>query len=578
VKFIGEGFIVLSKVTREGAKNVLDALLILVKGIPEIAAEMAKGLLQFLKTFVEGTPDLIKIVVKLIEALLTAVEKVLPKLLKVLGEVLGGIIKLITEKYVPLIVKLGLAIIMSLVQGIRDNIGRLVTLVGEIITRFIDALSVQIPSIVKSISNFMTKVLTAVAEDTGRTSVTLMPSVGMALIQGILDGMAQMIGQLWPWIKEQFGKIIDIIKGIFGINSPSTVMMDIGVDIIMGLFNGIVDTAVKIKDWFLGLAGKVLEWIGDVARWLWDTGVGILESLSNGILEGVKDVKDWFLGLGDLIIGWISDATEWLLDVGKDIMTGLLDGIEFYWDLVGGVKDWIVDLPKKIVNLISKPFEILRDVGEQIMRGLKQGLLDAWHLVTDWVSDRMEELKHLVTHPWEVLSPSKYMIWVGEMIMGGLAIGLEHDSEVEASIQSFGSKMKESIASIVDSIETEYKPVITPVIEMSALEKQIQEDIMYLGNTQYGDAMFALGKQYRDPYDPSMSQAQYASLLADLVNQAKYASLSWEDKMTEMMRGTGFNGVTYQQNIYAPTQLSTSDIYKQTRNQITIAKEELSIP
>ena len=37
-------------------------------------------------------------------------------------------------------------------------------------------------------------------------------------------------------------------------------------------------------------------------------------------------------------------------------------------------------------------------------------------------------------------------------------------------------------------------------------------------------------------------------------------------------------GVNFEQNIYAPTRLSTSDIYKQTRNQITIAKEELSIP
>jgi hypothetical protein len=35
--------------------------------------------------------------------------------------------------------------------------------------------------------------------------------------------------------------------------------------------------------------------------------------------------------------------------------------------------------------------------------------------------------------------------------------------------------------------------------------------------------------------------------------------------------------VLFEQNIYAPTELSTSDIYKQTRNQITIAKEELSI-
>jgi hypothetical protein len=40
----------------------------------------------------------------------------------------------------------------------------------------------------------------------------------------------------------------------------------------------------------------------------------------------------------------------------------------------------------------------------------------------------------------------------------------------------------------------------------------------------------------------------------------------------------GHGEVNFEQNIYAPKQLSTSDIYKNTRNQIRLAKEELSIP
>jgi hypothetical protein len=36
--------------------------------------------------------------------------------------------------------------------------------------------------------------------------------------------------------------------------------------------------------------------------------------------------------------------------------------------------------------------------------------------------------------------------------------------------------------------------------------------------------------------------------------------------------------VKFEQNIYAPRELTTSDIYKNTRNQITLAKEELSVP
>jgi hypothetical protein len=36
--------------------------------------------------------------------------------------------------------------------------------------------------------------------------------------------------------------------------------------------------------------------------------------------------------------------------------------------------------------------------------------------------------------------------------------------------------------------------------------------------------------------------------------------------------------INFEQNIYAPTALSTNDIYRNTRSQIVLAKEELNIP
>jgi hypothetical protein len=41
---------------------------------------------------------------------------------------------------------------------------------------------------------------------------------------------------------------------------------------------------------------------------------------------------------------------------------------------------------------------------------------------------------------------------------------------------------------------------------------------------------------------------------------------------------TAAGNVTYEQNVYAPKQLSTADVYRQTRNLIAVRKEELAIP
>jgi hypothetical protein len=43
-------------------------------------------------------------------------------------------------------------------------------------------------------------------------------------------------------------------------------------------------------------------------------------------------------------------------------------------------------------------------------------------------------------------------------------------------------------------------------------------------------------------------------------------------------QSTGGGDVIFNQEINAPTELSASEIYKQTRNQITMAKEELDVP
>jgi hypothetical protein len=153
------------------------------------------------------------------------------------------------------------------------------------------------------------------------------------------------------------------------------------------------------------------------------------------------------------------------------------------------------------------------------------------------------------------------MIWVGEMVIAGLVQPFERDTSMESSVGGFVDKaaniFENSIATITDSLGTisEFQPTITPVLDLTEVKSGAQKISDYISTS------------------PIPVTASY--------NQAKAIVTSPSNVITppvDPTQPTDVSKVKFEQNIYAPTQLSTSDIYRQTRNQITMAKEVLSIP
>jgi hypothetical protein len=99
----------------------------------------------------------------------------------------------------------------------------------------------------------------------------------------------------------------------------------------------------------------------------------------------------------------------------------------------------------------------------------------------------------------------------------------------------------------------DFNPVITPVLDLTSLQR---------------DAKTISGMLPTSSLTPSLSYEQ-ASIIATTRTKTEEEQAAGQTTSSE---------VKFEQNIYAPTQLSTADIYRQTRNQITVAKEELSIP
>lgn len=86
---------------------------------------------------------------------------------------------------------------------------------------------------------------------------------GEFTLQGLLDGMLNIVKNIGTWIKEHiFDPFIQGFKNAFGIHSPSTVMAEMGGFLLEGLFQGLANIGDKIKSWGSSLINGIKNVLG----------------------------------------------------------------------------------------------------------------------------------------------------------------------------------------------------------------------------------------------------------------------------------------------------------------------------
>lgn len=158
---------------------------------------------------------------QLIESAGTVAENVLPVIENVVEsigqavkeqgpEMITKFVAYATEK-LPDVLKLGLQLVLSLVKGLAQNLPQLVQgtlkMVDTIVKAFVDSL----PDIIE---------------------------VGKDIVRGVWEGITALGSWLYDKVSGFFGGIVDGVKGMLGIHSPSRVFAGIGKNMALGLGEG----------------------------------------------------------------------------------------------------------------------------------------------------------------------------------------------------------------------------------------------------------------------------------------------------------------------------------------------------
>lgn len=177
------------------------------------------GILKLLPGLLLAVVELVQGIIKALPEIITILAEMLPTLLPTLIEAILEIIPLLIDN-LPLFIKAGVQLIVALAEGILKSIPKILEI---------------IPKLISSIFKFFVNI------------PSMMKDIGGNLIKGLWNGISNIGSWVIDKIKGLGKTILNAVKGIFGIHSPSTEFAIIGKYNMLGLEKGMEDMAPEIQ-------------------------------------------------------------------------------------------------------------------------------------------------------------------------------------------------------------------------------------------------------------------------------------------------------------------------------------------
>lgn len=505
---------------RDGAAAVSvvrQLVMAVISLIPDIMKALISGFGSGFMDLLKMAPEFIGQFTKVIKLVLAAIDDILPDLQKTGSKLIKTLIDVVRER-APDLLTLGWELIWNFLLGLSKNISRIAKVATDAIVTFLNTMTQNAPRLVESAVNFLSAWINGLAQNVDKIA-----TAATNLIVAFLTSLTSAIVRIAPVAANL------IVQFINGISENLSAIQEAGANLIIKFIEGLGSNGLRIIDAAFTTLITFLNGLADSIRnhskELNDAGWNVITAILDGLNLAITDVKNWFLGLGGKVLGWIGDAGGWLLDTGKHIVTGL-------WDGIVGAKDWIMGKVKEMLDWlpgwakdllgISSPSKVFSEIGQYVGLGLAEGLVN---------------------------SRSNYAITTSMKKMSDSVV--DNFQPNSTAMKNTINKSVSSIASQIQNLD-EFQPTITPVLDLSSVQRGAGQLSKYLTTT---------------PISASVSASQ-ASTLVQVTQPQTDVSASPVASTTE---------IKFEQNVYAPTSLSVGEIYRQTKNQITMAKEELSI-
>lgn len=269
--------------------------------------------------------------------------------------------------------------------------------------------------------------------------------VGKNLIEGFVNGVVSFFGALFDVAKKIVDAVVNSIKELFGIHSPSTVMAEIGTNVMQGLINGIKSLVDAVVGVFVGIKDNIVEVWNNVSTFL---------------------VETW-----DKLKNWASEK-----------FTQIRENVSNAWN---GVKEKATEIWENVTSYLGEKWESIRFSAEQkfteikekvngAWEGAKEKASEVWDVVTTYLSEKWEsirsnasekfaEIKEKISSAWDGAKEKAHEVWnsvttyLGEKWENIRSTAQEKFGEAKEKVVGSWQNIKEDTTAKWDEITTSLK-------------------------------------------------------------------------------------------------------------------------
>ena len=257
----------------------------------------------------------------------------------------------------------------------------------------------------------------------------------------------------------------------------------------------------------------------------------------------------------------IADNMQSIINAGADLVINFLDGIGNNAGRIIDKAAWtILKFLEGVRDAINNYAPRFRKVGKEIawaiIDGVTGGLASkAWKIGSELVNGAKNGISKMKSY-LGIASPSRLMKTIGGFMGEGLAIGIraEHENIANAS-EGMGKTAYEALSQALEGVnelieeDPSYKPEVKPVLDLTEMEKQAKG---------INSLMPAIGTTLN---------------AANGARPAIPVDAKFDDKNSQ----NGTTNITFNQTNNSPEALDAADIYRNTKTQLAMAKDALTV-
>lgn len=234
VKSLLDFVIDMAPILIDGASQILVALGNgLGSSLPTLIPKIVEMVLLICNTLLANLPQFIQAGISILMGLIQGLTAAIPILIQQVPILVSSIVSTILNN-LPLVIESAIQLVFALIQGLISAIPSLVASIPQLIMAVSNAFLQALPQLLQMGVTLVVQIATGIGQ-----SVSKLFSIGQNLMNSFLQGLKSKFEEIWKAVTSFAGSIIDAIKNVLQIHSPSPLLIGLGAQVGYDLGTGV---------------------------------------------------------------------------------------------------------------------------------------------------------------------------------------------------------------------------------------------------------------------------------------------------------------------------------------------------